>query len=69
MYAQRNESRRAQDRGGLEKRLHPHNYLRTLPAMPDDHRHHRRATGPHHAQLRCLRGHFLRWLPRPRWAR
>ncbi len=21
--------------------------------------------GPHHAQLRCLRGHFLRWLPKP----
>jgi hypothetical protein len=21
--------------------------------------------GPHHAELRCLRGHFLRWLPKP----
>ena len=22
--------------------------------------------GPHHAELRCLRGYFLRWLPKPR---
>jgi hypothetical protein len=21
--------------------------------------------GPHHADLRCLRGHFLKWLPKP----
>jgi hypothetical protein len=21
--------------------------------------------GPHHAELRCLRGHFLKWLPKP----
>jgi hypothetical protein len=22
-------------------------------------------SGPHHAALRCLRRHFLRWLPKP----
>jgi ribosomal protein S27AE len=22
-------------------------------------------SGPHHARLTCVRGHFLRWLPRP----
>jgi hypothetical protein len=25
--------------------------------------------GPHFASLRCLRGHFLRWLSKPRGAR
>jgi hypothetical protein len=27
-----------------------------------------RGSGPHHASLRCLRGHRLGWLPRPRRA-
>jgi hypothetical protein len=24
--------------------------------------------GPHHALVRCVRGHFLKWLPKPRGA-